>query len=74
MISSPACATAYARMFNISDVANLVNIANTIEAIQVACTGVTTEVRGPLCGSPSSLRVTRVGSRCCHPWVARNYA
>lgn len=45
LITSEDCALAYARMFNVTDVASLVNIANTVDAIHTACNGVTTEVR-----------------------------
>lgn len=45
MLTSTACAESYARLYNVSDVTILVNIANTVAAIQAACTGVATEVR-----------------------------
>ena len=44
MITSPACASAYARMFNVSNAAPLASVAANVNAIQDACTQVTTEV------------------------------
>ena len=44
MISSPACAIAYARLFNITDATPLASVAANVNAIQDACTQVTTEV------------------------------
>lgn len=45
IISSPACAEAYSRMFNVSAVATLINISSTAQAINTACSAITDEVR-----------------------------
>ena len=44
MISTTACAEAYARMFGIVDIANLYNIANTVGAIRDTCSAITSRV------------------------------
>eukprot|EP00892_Ulva_mutabilis_P002705 jgi/Ulvmu1/12435/UM009_0087.1 len=43
IISSPACATAYARLFNINDPTPLTNVAANVINIQAACNAVTTK-------------------------------
>ena len=45
MVTSTSCATAYARMFNVSNATPLANVAANLNAIQDACLQVTTEVR-----------------------------
>lgn len=47
MITSPQCASAYARMWNVADPAPLLNVASHVNAIHDACARVTTEVRLP---------------------------
>ena len=43
-ITSKSCATAYARLFNISNATPLANVAETVNAIQNECVQLTTEV------------------------------
>eukprot|EP00892_Ulva_mutabilis_P007061 jgi/Ulvmu1/4727/UM020_0011.1 len=43
IVTSPTCATAYARLFNVSDVTALASIAATVIKIQDACSAVTNE-------------------------------
>lgn len=65
MITSPACATAYARLFNISDATTLAIVAANVNAIQEGCTRVTNEAL-----SPQSQRIMTMTTR---PWC-RQYA
>eukprot|EP00892_Ulva_mutabilis_P000503 jgi/Ulvmu1/10453/UM063_0008.1 len=43
IVTSPTCATAYARMFNVTDATPLASIAANVNNIQDACSAVTTE-------------------------------
>eukprot|EP00892_Ulva_mutabilis_P000509 jgi/Ulvmu1/10459/UM063_0014.1 len=44
IVTSPACATAYARMFNVTEATLLVSVAANVNNIQDACSDVTTEM------------------------------